>query len=355
MENKIEEKNNIKDIVKFLTKGVIFCIIACVIMCALGPIFTPKWYNKFYGGATRRIKGIYTEPKNTIDIVGVGSSDLYASGVSTMKLWNDMGTTMYHIGISKQTTWTAYYMLKDFYKNQSPKLAIINMDFAFETGDGYKQYIREGIDNMPISINKLEMINDSVFENTLKDKFEYIFPVIRFHSRWSELNKKELKQTYEKKDVPFKGYEFNAKIDPYKKPKKGQGLKDKNKQQFENIPENAEKYLDKILELCKQNNTEVLLIYVPTIRAWNQSKHDVCTEYAQKRNLTYIDYNTPDFDWQKYTRDNGYHLNIYGADVVTEKLEKTLKQYKLPDHRNEHNYSHWNDSYKLYEKLKNNI
>ena len=216
MDNNKETKSSIKDIVKFLTKGIAFCVILAVIMYIISPIFTPKWYNNMHGGATRRVKGIYTEPKDTIDIVGIGSSDLYASGVSTMKLWNDMGTTTYHIGISKQTTWTAYYMLKDFYKRQCPKLAIINMDFCFETGDGYKQYIREGMDNMPMSINKLEMINDPVFKNSLKAKISFVFPVIRFHSRWSELTKEELKQAYTNDNVPFKGYELNKKIDETK-------------------------------------------------------------------------------------------------------------------------------------------
>lgn len=351
MDNNKETKSSIKDIVKFLTKGIVFCVILAFIMYIISPIFSPKWYNNMHGGATRRVKGIYTEPKDTIDIVGIGSSDLYASGVSTMKLWNDMGTTTYYIGISKQTTWTAYYMLKDFYKRQSPKLAIINMDFCFETGDGYKKYIREGTDNMPMSINKLEMINDPVFNNSLKDKISFVFPVIRFHSRWSELTKEELKQAYTNDNVPFKGYELNKKIDPYKKPKKGQGLKDKNKQQFESIPDNASEYLDKILELCKQNNTEVLLIYVPTIRAWNQSKHEACVKYAEERNLTFIDYNSSDFDWKKNTRDNGYHLNMYGADIVTQKLEETIKQYNLPNHKEDSNYQHWNESYQIYEEL----
>ena len=49
-------------------------------MYIISPIFTPKWYNNMHGGATRREKGIYTEPKDAIDIVGIGSSDLYASG-----------------------------------------------------------------------------------------------------------------------------------------------------------------------------------------------------------------------------------------------------------------------------------
>ena len=58
-----------------------------------------------------------------------------------------------------------------------------------------------------------------------------------------------------------------------------------------------------------------------------------------------------DFDWKKNTRDNGYHLNIYGADIVTQKLEETIKQYNLPNHKEDSNYQHWNESYQIYEEL----
>ena len=89
MEDNKETKSSIKDIVKFLTKGIVFCVILAFIMYIISPIFSPKWYNNMHGGATRRVKGIYTEPKDTIDIVGIGSSDLYASGVSTM-IWEQL-------------------------------------------------------------------------------------------------------------------------------------------------------------------------------------------------------------------------------------------------------------------------
>ena len=77
------------------------------------------------------------------------------------------------------------------------------------------------------------------------------------------------------------------------------------------------------------------------------------SKYAEERNLEFIDYNTTEFDWEKYGRDGGYHLNIYGADVITQKIENVLKQYELPNHREESDYQDWNENYKLYEELKN--
>lgn len=345
MEENKEEKSSIKDIAKFLIKGTIFCIIALAILYLLGPIFTPKWYNKVYEGSTRRMKGIYDEPKDTIDIVIAGNSDVY-NAISTMKLWNDMGISSYHIGTPRQNVPISYYVLKNFLDVQSPKIAVIDMDFAFE-GKGYKKYIRRSIDDMPLNSNKIKMINDPVFKNSIKTKISYIFPLLRFHSRWDEISLEEIKQTYEKKNINFKGYEYSNDVEPYKGKKK-------NKEETYRITEETKEYLDKILELCKQNNIQVILIYAPAIKSWNQSKHDECSQYAEERNLTFIDYNLSEFDWKKYTKDRGYHLNTEGAEIITQKLEETLKQYNLPDHRSEEKYKQWNENYKVYENLKNN-
>ena len=318
MEDNKETKSSTKDIIKFLTKGTIFCIILAIIMYVISPIFVPKWKNKVYGGSTRRIQGIYTEPKNTIDLVTIGNSNIYAA-ISTTKLWKDMGITSYHTGTPMQTTWISYYILKDFLKRQEPKLAVIDMNFAFEKGNRYKKYIREDIDNMPMSINKLEMINDPVFDNSLKAKISFIFPVIRFHSRWSEITMNEVKQAYQKDNINFKGYEFNNRIDPYKK--KSKTKVNENKSINTKITKESEEYLDKIVELCKENNTQVLLIYIPTATSWNQERHNEVQRYAKKQNLKFIDYNLEEFDWEKYTRDKGIHLNTFGAEIITEKLK----------------------------------
>lgn len=337
-------RENIKDIFKFTIKAIIFCAIALVIMYILGPIFTPKWYNKVYEGSTRRMKGIYTEPRNTIDVVIAGNSDAY-NAISTMKLWKDKGISSYHIGTPRQNAPISYYVLKNFFDVQSPKIAIIDMDFAFE-GKGYKKYIRRSVDDMPLNRNKLEMINDPVFRNSLKTKISYVFPILRFHSRWDEISIDEIKQTYQKNDINFKGYEYSNDVVPYK------GIKQTGKK-VNIITKETNEYLDKILKLCKENNTEVILIYAPAVKSWNQSKHDECSKYAEQRNVTFIDYNISEFDWEKYTKDRGYHLNTDGAEVITEQLENLLEKYNLPDHRGDTRYNQWDENYKIYENLKN--
>ena len=54
-------------------------------------------------------------------------------------------------------------------------------------------------------------------------------------------------------------------------------------------------------------------------------------------------------DWEKDTRDNGYHLNHFGAVKVTQYLGKYLSEKNiLEDHRNDEKYNEWDASLERY-------
>lgn len=343
---KRKKVKKVKDAVKLIIKAGIFIIVGLIIICIITPIFIPKWCNKNYGGVTRRISGIYEEPKDTIDVVVLGNSDAY-NAIIPMEIWNEQGITSYHIGTPCQTTWVSYYLLKDFYKRQSPKLAIIDVDFIFEEKDRKYAYVEQVLDNMPWSKNKIDFINDKALNLSIKHKVKYCFPILGFHSRWKEIDIEEVKSSYSGYDVPFKGYEFSKKSAPYKQGKK---KKDSNKT-VTKIPENSEEYLKKIIEECNSHGTEVLLVYVPSAKSWSKEKAQLAQEFAKENNLKYIDYNNDDFDWKHCTRDKGKHLNVYGAQVVTKELENTLKEYNLPNHKDDDKYQEWNLNYEKYLSL----
>ena len=57
-------------------------------------------------------------------------------------------------------------------------------------------------------------------------------------------------------------------------------------------------------------------------------------------------------DWENDTRDKGDHLNFYGTQKATAYLGRYLKEhYSLPDHREDADYSKWNDALARYEKV----
>lgn len=351
MQNEVKEEIHISAL-NIIIRVAVFLLIGFVIIQLITPIFIPKWASK-YGGVTRRIKGIYTEKEDTIDVVILGNSDAY-KGFSTMKLWENHGITSYHLGTPKQTTWTSYYLLKEMYKYQKPKLVIIETDYLFEKKDRSEPELRKVYDNMKFSINKLQAINDPAYKNSLQRKLSYLFPILRFHSRWSEINVKEAKTSYQKYEAQFKGYEFTKQIKPYQHD--NDYLKKKNKPN-EKIPEKSAQYLDKIIELCKENNTQVLLVEVPSASSWSYKKGELVTEFAQQRDLEFIDFNMNykqiGFDWKTDTEDEGNHLNVYGAEKISTYIGSIIaEKYQLENHRDDEKYAKWHDYFKIYEERK---
>ncbi len=74
----------------------------------------------------------------------------------------------------------------------------------------------------------------------------------------------------------------------------------------------------------------------------------------KKKQLAYVDLNlnanSLGIDWSKDTRDDGDHLNYYGAKKVSAYTGTYLCSYTdLTDHRKETPYASWN------EELKNHL
>ena len=288
-----------KKFINIIFKVIVFGIIAIFICSVLNKIFIPKWSDAT-GGASRRIKGIYNEPKNTIDVAMLGNSDIY-SGISTMKLWNDAGISSYHISNPSQTVWVSYYMAKEFYKRQQPKLVIIDADYVFQTKDS-RNDIRKTVDCMKFGVNKLSIIANPDVRVSKSARITYLFPLLRYHSRWSELEEKDFKEGFSKYDSKFGGYELDKNIKGYNRKSKLK-KKEENKK-IERIPKKSKKYIDKILELSKKNNSKVIFVYIPTDDAWTECKSNLIKQYAEENNVPYIDYNLDEeFDWKKFGRD----------------------------------------------------
>ena len=115
-------------------------------------------------------------------------------------------------------------------------------------------------------------------------------------------------------------------------------------------------YLRKMIEECKEDNIEVLLMYlpypVPLEKDWISA--NTVKKLANEYNVNYInlmDEDVVDFAIDCY--DAASHLNPSGAMKVTSFLGEYLRtHYDVVNHRNDDKYSYWNDDYLVYENAK---
>lgn len=105
-------------------------------------------------------------------------------------------------------------------------------------------------------------------------------------------------------------------------------------------------YLKRTIELCKNNDIEVLLIDTgydvsPESKLFAMSIADIAEQY----NVNYIDFTEEDiinFEVDLYSTGENTHVNHSGAEKFSKFLGEYIScNYELEDHRSETAYSNW--------------
>ena len=308
-------------------RRILFALILIILLCLAAYVVSPKSNAGEMGIHVTDADDIYAECKNTLDIFAVGNSNLFAA-MTPMQLWEDYGYTSYAAGESNQMIYRSYFLLKSLIDKHKPKLCILETDVVF-------QYRSTASDLQSI-------ISEYISED---------FPLFEYHNRWKKLTERDFTTvpSHNRPNV-LKGYEYVTYSNPYTG---GEYMNEtENIESFHKI---QKFFLDKITELCKENDIELLLIDVPSSKSWSYEKHNAIQDYADENGLKFIDFNINrdsfGIDWNTDTRDGGWHMNHSGAVKVTEYLGKFLDEnYHLPDHRGENGFEQWANDLAEYKK-----
>lgn len=332
---------------------VIFLTIMFILIVLLGKIYTPKWKN---GAASKTdgqdytINGYYKLDKNSIDVLFLGDSSLYKS-ISPMEIYKDTGIASYNYSVSSARIYLLYYILKDAYQYQKPKVIMIDPLTLFYVTREDEPVRRKSFDYMKFSKVKYEMINDKFFDFDFKEKLSLYFPLFRYHSRWSETGPNSIKRTFGDYNSITKGYIMSTIIYPsykgfdYMKPKNNKVV----------MTDYTREYLDKFVSFCKENDIEIVFLGVPDTRVWGYNQNEKLKELVKEYDVKYLDLNNDSYgiDFTTDTEDAGMHFNLNGALKITKEVTKYLKEnYNFKDHRNDKEYESWNKDLVKYEKIK---
>lgn len=337
-------KTSISNLIKF-------CLFVCLtifLTLKIGLVFIPENGDKKIQGVTYTINGYYKLKENSIDILFLGDSSMLRA-VSPMELWNNAGIASYNYSVTSVRTYGLYYILKDALKTQKPKIVAIDPITMFYHYNVNEENQRISMDYLENNLTKLEMINDPHFENTFEDKVSFIFPLLRYHSRWNEMELNEIEKINKDYTSVTRGFLMSYAVKPNKLGYKYMEKVD-NSIKFEN---DSDIYLMKIKELCDENNIKLMILGFEDSVVWGKTQSELISDFSEKNNIDYIDFNYIDYglNWNEDTKDGGNHLNVLGAVKLSKYLTTYLKEnYELEDHREDNNYDDWNKDYKLYKE-----
>lgn len=321
--------------------------IAILIILLLQSLLMPKYMTAIPEG--NLVREYYNEVKKH-DVIFIGDCEVF-SNFSPVTLWEKYGITSYIRGSAQQLVWQSYYLLKEMLTYEKPKVVVFNV-LALKYNEPQKEaYNRLTLDGMKLSPIKLEAVKASMMED--ESFISYVFPILRYHSRWSELTAEDFKYIFKRDTVSHNGFLMRVDVKPVTTVPEGRKLAD---YQF---GENSYAYLDKITKLCKDNGIELILIKSPSIYPyWYKEWDEQMVAYAEKNNLRYINFldltDEIGIDYSTDTYDAGLHLNLSGAEKLSDYFGRILKdEYGLEDHRNDEEYRQiWEKKVDFYYAMK---
>lgn len=334
------ERNALK---KAILKSCAFAAIIGILITMLSPVFI--WKTMHRG---KLQEGMY-DSDDQYDVIFMGSSHMNG-GVDPNVLWKEKGITSFNYATGGQPIEVTYYLLKDILKKHKNPVVVLDVFYlGMTTQYGEFSYLSNSIDNMDFSWNKLEAIWNCV---PLGDRISCLFPFLKYHFRWSSLQKNDL--TFDNASVYYaKGFE--ASTDRY-------GKDISSVQKTENridIPPESLDYLNKIVALCKEQNCSLMFVNMPcdysdtdgaaTYVDDFEALFNSVADYADEHGIPFLDfYDRMDEVNLDFANDmhNASHLNLNGAYKVSDYFADYLIQnYNLTDHRSDSAYAQWDTDF----------
>ena len=352
MENDIQMKKNALRIVKILSLLVAVAVTVGVLQHFV--LFRAD-HN------SQRIKGFFSEEKETLDVVILGASEVY-SDFAPGYAYEHSGVTSYIFATQANSILNYKSQLKNILSRQDPDLIVIELNGAVY-GDEEEVTKEANLhnygDNIPLDCIKLDWLMNTVTENRL----EYIFPFIKYHGAWDELSESiKYRQTIDNDNK--RGYNYLKGIlnetAVYQSSEISYNdslpeLADSKKP----ITEIEEKGLRELLQYCKDEGlTNVVFTRFPHIvvtRTYERFERsntvgDIVAEYGYDYVNLERDIAITGLD-EKNDFYNLDHLNIYGQQKFTAFLTEYLTaHYGLSAHElSDSEKAEWDDCARYYD------
>ena len=334
---------------KKIIAAICVLLVVCILLAALTALLMPKYIENPEG----RLVGEYYSQAGDNDVLFLGDCEVYESFIPAV-LWEEYGITSFVRGSAQQLVWQSYYLLEEMLRYENPRAVVFNV-YALKYGEPQNNaYNRMTLDGMKWSSSKVGAISASMTED--ESFVEYVFPLLRFHSRITDLASDDFKYMFGAPTVSDSGYLMQTEVKPMTSERQGDELFDYT------LPSEAFGYLERMRALCEENGVELILVKAPTNHWkfwWYDEWDSQVSDYAAEHGVDYINFipyaDEMGIDWSTDTYDEGMHLNVYGAEKLTRYFGKILsEEYEISDKRGDAELSSaWNERVQAYYERKN--
>lgn len=309
-------------------RGICFFIIFIILLLSVSKVFVP-----YSSETTSQTDSFYKLEKNTIDVLIVGTSTIFV-GISPLQLYEEEGIVAHTRASSMQPPIITYLNIKEAYEYQNPCVVIMGIASLFSeyNVDENEARVRRGMDDKKLSVDKINCAIEIAQRSSYQKAIDYIFPVLRYHSRWEEITLSSVNQVLDPPYDYMRGqlaiYEVKS-INPRDHVDKSVNAEEYNKESW--------KWYKKAINYCKERGAKVIVVNMPSHK-WNYGQYLTAHALLSQEEVAYIDFNLESMvkelplDWNiDFYNEN--HLNPIGAEKVTKFLaEYLVDNYKIPQY-----------------------
>ncbi len=286
---------------------------------------------------------VFYEKSDEYDVLFFGPSVIHY-GIFPMQLWNDYGITSYNMANDSERLAMTYHHIKNALDYSTPEMIVVDLTAMGWAGTTRDNSLKDHnfLDSVPLSRNKIDEVV-TIFNK--EDRLQYLFTWYIYHARWEYLEEKDFSW---ERNVYYGGFPLTGNYE-WKEPT----IDDYALSRYGEVKAEQKNILN-IIELCKEQDIEILFIYYPCpVRGGDQRLREYCEKFLKESGVDYMDLlYIENIDWKEDFIQDG-HANYYGAEKVTDSLGRILvSKYGIKDHRTEKEYSAtWNDDYMQYKQL----
>lgn len=345
----------------------IWAVVLCIVIVAGSVLIADRIIKDHSTDGVRQAMGIYDQPRNTIDVLVLGSSHAYY-GINTAKLWEDYGIAAYDFGSAEQSLWVSYHYLIETCKTQKPKVVVLDFytPAAYQEDHKFKYtFLADALYGMKFSLNKLAMMH-ACFDWNLELWNKYFPSFFGYHDQYDQVELEDIGKLFADHS-DFKGYV----------PHFSQAPTDGFNIDTESVlapSDKSVKYLEKIVDYTRKHDIELYITIVPyrvndeqtegTIQE-EDKRYNWLAKYVEGLRASGDDHVRFDYtvshidDFGIYfaigeDMNDPTHLNYYGSCKFTSYLGKDLREVYgeelIPDHRGEEGYESWDENVKIIKE-----
>ena len=344
----------------FAVRAIVFVILAGLMLGLICKVVTPKYYFDDEWPTTTTYQSFYDMERDSIDVLFLGTSHA-ASAFIPQYIYDNYGIRSYNLACEQQSLFTSYYWLKEALKYQSPTVVVLDTYLIFDYEEGValnspESRTRKAFDAMKWSANKWEAVNKICEYDTEQSLLSYILPNVRYHERWKDLDANDLNFLSMENHADLMGYspietksEYTGFV-PFSTDPSDADYSDEREPMQEVMAE----YLDKIADLCLENDIELILVKNP-FGEQTVMRYNTTMDYAEAHGLEYIDFNEKEI-YAKLGLDfatemaDGDHANLWGAMKLSDYIGSYLAGI-YPDLAGHTGDADWTDTEEYYQQV----